>query len=456
MAIHHCAICTRDFANEAALEMHTRSSLSHRNKVGKQQVHALAIGLTRKPTEAFTTSSSERRPSTAFKSHFATTPSKSSVLHCDTCRRGFITEEALQMHIKTSKSHKRELSVQKLITQAEAKALSPSVHGIRNTPIVGPSVNHVEPSITSLYCEICSRQFNKEGGLQAHLRTSKDHKETLKRLQTSKYCQELVNVSPPALSDFVPELQNTGTAQNVVALIQPSNTKVNCVLCEREFKTAKALQLHVENSKIHRKEVKLQRKQAEKSGTPISGTISSTIQYGHGSYKQAGESKNVLASAFIALQPQAPDHRIYTEPQSSYLQQADSVMAGISKRQILLDADKEIVRSGQNGGSCWSAISVSKQLIELEILRENCHSPDRLQDHKYILRPYGPDDVAGLRKCVNCGGMFSLTHLVSVKTKMIQRCTKTSNIEPKANVSFILEVDTKYVMLQTYDFLHLF
>ncbi|MCJ1246717.1 hypothetical protein MMC30_003926 [Trapelia coarctata] len=264
------------------------------------------------------------------------------------------------------------------------------------------SVTQVEPRISSLSCEVCNRKFVKEQGLQAHLRMFKDHKEKVDRLQAFFQGHQSVQIPPPVLSNMVPETQAISTLQSGMAAIQLNNTTPNCGLCDRVFVTEKALQSHMENSKVHKKEVKRQEKEPIKAATLTPGTLSSTILYGHQSHGQAINMKNYQAASLPAFQPQAPNNGIYGAYQPSHLRQPDLVPAGISMFSTTQHTSGEIELSFDYNGRSWSVISASEQPAQLEALKDSCHSAHDLQKNKYLLRPYGPDDIAGLRRCANC------------------------------------------------------
>lgn len=237
--------------------------------------------------------------------------------YCDVCKRRFVTEDGFQAHIRTSKDHKRELSRQSLIAQAEKMRVashipsSSSTNQSQTMAIDRRSVIQVEPRIRALWCEICNRGFVKEQGLQAHLRTSKDHKKELDRLEASRQTYQSLEMPLPSLSSMVLETQVINTLQSHMAAIQLNNTTPRCGLCDRVFVTEDALQSHVENSKVHKKEVKRQEKELNKAVTLIPGTASSTMLYGHQSYGPAINFASCEAATLTALQLQAPNISIY-------------------------------------------------------------------------------------------------------------------------------------------------
>jgi len=75
----------------------------------------------------------------------------------------------------------------------------------------------------------------------------------------------------------------------------------------------------------------------------------------------------------------------------------------------------------------WTLIPPIQQLPSFEALKMLCHSTEELLKNKYLVKPYGPDEISMLRRCKNCQGEF---HKLSSFEKLSKewRLAETSSI----------------------------
>ena len=223
-------------------------------------------------------------------------------------------------------------------------------------------------------------------------------------------------------------------------------TAVYCDVCQREFINEGAFQMHVQNSKIHKTEVKRQRKskrarevnnaQLPASSTVVSGTSvprqqtsilttfhtppsdiladlmgsggSSMIDTGsmgqsapHG---PGGNTTSFPMQAPTGLQFPSQNDSISAVNVYRYLQQPEA--NGISSPNTTQGTIYGNGCSFKYGNNHWSGIPPSEQPAALQALSESCHSPEDLLKSRYLLCQPSPDDVADLRRCKNCGSKF--------------------------------------------------
>ena len=107
-------------------------------------------------------------------------------------------------------------------------------------------------------------------------------------------------------------------------------------------------------------------------------------------------------------QPAFETKRTSTAATSTHILQPYNMLTSmVSPSLSHLTADSNEA-SHHDGNERWSAISAPQQPAVLEALLSHRHSPEDLLKQQYRLRPYEPDDIAGLCKCKNCGGKFSI------------------------------------------------
>jgi hypothetical protein len=131
-----------------------------------------------------------------------------------------------------------------------------------------------------------------------------------------------------------------------------TNSNIYCDVCEREFTHEGALQMHISNSKVHKR-----------------------------------DKRRLLLSA---------DAR---ETTKTLVPTTDSTGNGT----------RNTTESFQHGNNYWSKIPDSQQAVALAALEACLNLTQDLQKHQYLLRPYSAEDIAGLRRCMNCDGTFQLS-----------------------------------------------
>lgn len=132
-----------------------------------------------------------------------------------------------------------------------------------------------------------------------------------------------------------------------------------CQSCDRSFKFQCALDSHLQNSKAH--------------GSRGASAIHVELDVRHIQNETTAEEGAALVSD-IAQRPAIPDGQQNTNENIS-----------------------------EDDTSRWSAIARPEMSGLYEELSKASHSQDDLLKNRYILHPYNSSDIAGLRKCVNCG-----------------------------------------------------
>lgn len=143
----------------------------------------------------------------------------------------------------------------------------------------------------------------------------------------------------------------------------------NCSLCHRTFKSQQAYNQHIQYSAIHK--------------TPVL------------------EASNLQPSTTIQSQDLQPDSS--SLGQLTGLRQRDAVTPNSTALHIT-NYNQE--SPTQDVDHRWSVIQFPQQLAVFGALSQNCHSAMDLKINKYRLQPDTAEDLAGLRKCRNCGGSF--------------------------------------------------
>jgi hypothetical protein len=210
--------------------------------------------------------------------------------------------------------------------------------------------------------------------------------------------------------------------QTFGVVTEPKRTIPYCDVCEREFTDEAALRMHVQNSKIH-KNVKRPRqstkgKTVKSTPLPALGTVkSNTSLLGRqphikvtetpSRYKQTEGGASARMQAPTGLQFHSPRNGAFAAHISADLQLPDTIANGATSYSTPCRGMNDGWASFQHGNNRWSLVPVSQQQAALEALEASCHPPEDLRKQKYLLLPYSPDDIAGLRKCRNCGGKLS-------------------------------------------------
>lgn len=142
-----------------------------------------------------------------------------------------------------------------------------------------------------------------------------------------------------------------------------------CDLCHRTFRSRQAYIQHVQCSKMHKVSV---------PGTSI---------------VQPSES----------IQSQYPQSSNSSPAQPTDLRQLAALTPNSSTSHVIIHSEESSI---QDVDHRWSVIPFPEQPAVLDALSQNCHSSNDLWTNKYRLQRYTAEDLAGLRKCRNCGGMF--------------------------------------------------
>jgi hypothetical protein len=179
-----------------------------------------------------------------------------------------------------------------------------------------------------------------------------------------------------------------------------------CNICEREFVHEAALQMHVQKSKVHKKEAR----RLEKSTAPTEvettpQLVSNTVLPSTSLCGQQPPTENTaLISSGVQYQPQ--NGNVAAVYVSTLLQQFQMKATGNSSLSVAQNTSNGDWGSFQHGRNQWSLIPIPQQSSVFEALFGHCHSFEDLQRNRYRLRPYNSDDMAGIRRCRNCGSKF--------------------------------------------------
>lgn len=397
MNAFYCEPCTRDFLTHDGLQSHLRSSKHYRKQ----------IELDRYQIESNSTLKKHDRV------HIEGGP------YCSICKRIFNTNSGFQAHVKTSKSHSIE------VMRLEAL-------------VSGTLDDQVWP------CEFCGDNFPTEEAFEEHWESLDDHRTELnsRRWNSIVQAQEVEESSPLAMDAVVARSQALYTTSNETSMApaQLASRVLYCDVCERQFNTEKSLESHFEKSKVHKKEVKRRAKEMEKAAMMASDMGSSMHFRGHPDFEEAGSSSNMLTS--ISTAPYIYPFVDREEPKLTIglsvpacrvgfiddgrrsigkdgIGQESKLYPSTDQQQFTLptvkvsgycsvqDTDDDGKRGARKDShERWSSIQVSEQFIELQALKESRHSLFDLQKNQYLLYPFGPDDIAGLRRCKNCNGTF--------------------------------------------------
>jgi hypothetical protein len=226
-------------------------------------------------------------------------------------------------------------------------------------------------------------------------------------------------------------------------MVQLRMTPSYCDVCERGFVDQAALRMHVQHSKIHKKEIRVQKSarpletatrlgpsafnpthtaQGHRANTrnpfPIPtgddfGSASGSKDSGPvetGTFKTepfcftAENSLSVAMHSLTVSQPQFEYYKVptaYSHGNESEARAAAGEYFGSGASQNITEIIETRFYCGQHG---WSLIPASQQRAALQALVKHCHSSADLTRNSYLLRPRNNDELSGYRKCKNCGG----------------------------------------------------
>ncbi|KAH8799799.1 ribonuclease H-like domain-containing protein [Xylogone sp. PMI_703] len=141
----------------------------------------------------------------------------------------------------------------------------------------------------------------------------------------------------------------------------------DCLRCNRRFQSQQALDQHLRTSTQHRN---------SPQPTGIKPAVAGPPQLRR--FRPKSALLPQLSSSNSSLKPVVP--RVTTPQRVETQEQQD-------KR--------------------WSVITAPQQLEVLESISWRCHSAESLLQNGYRLYQYTADEIASLRKCINCGGTIS-------------------------------------------------
>lgn len=198
-------------------------------------------------------------------------------------------------------------------------------------------------------CARCYKKFGSKEALNQHLRSSARHTNGGTRNRNRN------TTAQPLKANKNPNHPNMSAPQRDTQLHRP----FRCQSCDRSFKFQCALDSHLQNSKAH--------------GSRGASAIHVELDVRHIQNETTAEEGAALVSD-IAQRPAIPDGQQNTNENIS-----------------------------EDDTSRWSAIARPEMSGLYEELSKASHSQDDLLKNRYILHPYNSSDIAGLRKCVNCG-----------------------------------------------------
>lgn len=396
----YCEPCTRDFLTHDGLQSHLRSSKHYRKQI---------------ELDGYQIESNSTLKNRHDQVHTQGGP------YCSICKRIFNTNSGFLAHVKMSKSHGIEVM--------RLEALMPGTLGKQLWP-----------------CEFCGYIFPTKEAFEEHWESLDDHRIELhsRRWNSIVQAQEVEESFPLAMDAVVARSQALYTTSNETSMApaQLASRVLYCDVCERQFNSEKSLESHFEKSKVHKKEVKRRAKEMEKAAMMASDTsMGSSMHFrGHPDFEEAGSSSNMLTSTSTAphiypsVDREEPKLTIGLSvpacrvgfiddgrrsigkdgigQESKFYPSADQQQPTLATAKVsgyfsVQDANDDGKRGARKDShERWSSIRVSEQLIEFQALKESCHSLFDLQKNQYLLYPFGPDDIAGLRRCKNCNGTF--------------------------------------------------
>ncbi|KAI9782296.1 MAG: hypothetical protein M1816_001958 [Peltula sp. TS41687] len=433
-ALTYCNLCQRDFPNEEAFQQHVNHSPAHQKGPGRREYGTkIAVFQCRSCQRVFNSNE-------ALQMHFNDSPAhqserkrrgaelKKAVTYCNLCQRDFANEEAFQQHVNNSPAHQNE-----------------------------PRKRGDESKIPAFYCRLCQRVFHSNEALQMHVDNSPVHESEPKRRgaelkKAVTYCglcqrdfanhealQQHLNNSQ--LHQSVPKSREAFTQADKVrkTIDQASSIGAElkmalayCDICQRDFPNDEALQMHVENSKSHQKELRkrkafTQTDQVRDTRRPssyrneahaenrVQTPTYSFMDIDNAKYKgidhsiwktseQAGKTKGFSMASLNGLQvrPQNQQDSISTVDMTINLQQLDIIHDRQAKPSDTQQKAQNNTSHPQHRHNHWAVIPSSEQLAVLEAVSKLCHSREDLSKINYILHEYGPDDMDGIRRCSNC------------------------------------------------------
>lgn len=318
--------------------------------------------------------------------------------HCSVCNRVFVNSEALASHIQYSESH---LNKEKEMTQATVVKSS------------GETIAHKDdiPS-EAAYCRVCNRVFVNSQALTTHIKHSETHKN--QRNATSRIAKNIQDTTPKHGS--------------------PSKVSYHCRVCNRLFVSRNALGMHIMTSKEHEKRANTTIKGStndgegtvlDKNDIPVKPAFCSTCNrffVNDEALEMHIKDSSDHQSKITTVGGIANDHqgtvaplngtlpRLSIPPQTFALTAIEPATREMHLQQST-PGHSQSDESPNDGGVLlyteepWSRIPQHEWLETLGLLSRKCHSLEVLSRHGYRIGVYTQDEMDGLRKCLDCGGM---------------------------------------------------
>lgn len=115
----YCDVCERHFVNETGMRMHLTTSKDHKERVKRLTSNkTLSLNSAAVIQDPQPSGHGNMVNSTIQQAKVAVT-SNEIILYCNVCEREFVNENAMRMHLATSKDHKIRVKRQKLLTHVQ-------------------------------------------------------------------------------------------------------------------------------------------------------------------------------------------------------------------------------------------------------------------------------------------------------------------------------------------------
>lgn len=116
---HYCDVCERHFVDENGMRMHLRTSKDHNERVKRQTSNKTLSRNSAAVTQDPQPSGHGNMANSTIQQAKVAVKSNEIILYCNVCERGFVHENAMRMHLATSKDHKRRVERQKLLIHVQ-------------------------------------------------------------------------------------------------------------------------------------------------------------------------------------------------------------------------------------------------------------------------------------------------------------------------------------------------
>ena len=254
------------------------------------------------------------------------------------------------------------------------------------------------------YCNVCKRNFASQADFNQHCIASKFHKqEAQKRVNAQQ--NNRGPIGPP----------------NHVAI----NAQVRCEVCDRAFGTKDGLQMHVENSADHKKEVKRAQKEAEAAEKAVQPTKTFNgiwsimdVDNSQDTFLDTVHAHEFSEANFLGdLTLQAAEAFLNTVNKETNVQSSSQSKDDDHDRRLqALRKSYESLRdpSGSqsfffHGGNAWTIVPPHLRDELTEALRKQCHTTKVLRERNWCLAPLTQEELEDSRRCIRCNGVFYRT-----------------------------------------------